>query len=285
MIDNIPLIIKNKLYFLETIYLENIIVFNILEDDKFVRLKIFTIDFDKILTFFTYKNKIFYITLKSFLIKALKRFRIKIYSLDLETFNISLEHTLIFKEPYINMQNYFIRRNSPFTLTYLDVEKWKLKKIKLPFRIKIEQPFVAMLVSDDYVIINGEDSKYSIERNSILKSKLIIKKLDLDIELYDKVFYKNYILFKKNNYVHIFDIKLNQSHKIYYINESTVLCYNNKLLYFHYNDYIENIDIKFYDLPISNLFEKCIYWVDEEKLPEIIKKKVIEYRKNNLILI
>ena len=107
--------------------------------------------------------------------------------------------------------------------------------------------------------------------------------MDINItKLCDQIIYKNYIIYN-DKYVHIFDIKLNQVHKICNIKESMVICYNYKLLYFNYRDYIKNINIKILNLPISSLFEKCVYWIDETKLPDIAKKRVIDHRRDYLI--
>ena len=274
------IIIKGKFYFLLMFHLENLLTINILENNKFIEIKRIYRRFYDIISSFVYNDKFFYISLNFKFIRPFHKYcRYKIYSLDLETYNIILEHSFITREFYVADKNYFIRENCPSVLIYLDIKTWKFKNLNLPFEAYIENRFDTLRTTDDYIIINNIRKIYCINKNSLLT-----KKIDKDIFLYTTFSYKNYIIIY-DIYVYIYDIKFDHLYKICKTNKNIVYYYKNKLLYFNYENNVKDINIKTYDLPISNLFEKCIYLVDEDKFPEIAKNRIIEYRKNHLILI
>ena len=180
---------------------------------------------------------------------------------------------------------------------FLDLKKWEWVYFELPFTI-----IDSLSVTDDYVIISSKDSIYyymgknptfiNKKTYGTFKPKFAIEKLNMDIRigtLIRKSVYKNYVLYKNFLYndIYIINAKLKQIHKIFNTEENVILLHNYKIIYFNLERtfLVENTNIKIHNLPISNLFEKCVYWIDETKIPDIAKKRVIDYRRDYLIMI
>ena len=272
------LIINNKLYYIELCYLSNgkiIIRINILEKNKIknISIKCYCIE-----SIFTYKNNIYYIVLDQHILKSYVKY--KVFSINLESFDISYKYSFIKKQFYFCKKNCFIWNEEITTFGILDIEKWDWSIVEIPIH-KIN----ALTVTNDYKVIKSKNTLYCIDKFNSIKEYNIDFKANLLFEISD---YKNYVLYKNiiTDNIYIYDARLNQLYEICNIKEKKFIFYKFRILYFNYTDIIKNINIKFYDLSISrSLFEKCIYWVDENKFPEIAKNRIIEYRKNNLILI
>ena len=277
--DKTSLIIKNKLYCFDLLRSEKTLIINIFKDNKFIELKKINMEFDLIRnTFFNYEDKIYCVILDR---NNGDYSNYKVISIDLETYNTSLEYSFIKEYFHSYHKNCFVMgADITFTLAILDCKNWKWNYIKLPMTI-----INSFSVTDDYVVIYGVDKLYQINKN-LEDKNFKIKKIDNKISLFGKSTYKNYIVYKNvfNHDIYIYNVKLMQIHKITNIIKSRTLIYNYKLLYFDFN-FMKFVNVKIFDLPISNLFEKCVYWVDENKFPEIAKKRIINYREDYLILI
>ena len=280
MKEGFSLIVEDKLYFLEVFYSENLININVLKNNKFVKIKEIHRKLDPIRSVFAYKNKIGYTSLDYGFTKHHEYGKYRIFSIDLKSFDITLEYYFITKHFHICNKNYFIWiKNNSYVLGILNFKNKKWKYIKLPFREMIYE----LDILDDYIVINNSDI-YCMDKKTFL-----IEKFNTNIKnlLFSVSTYKNYIVYRNitNSEIYIYNVKIKQIHNICNIKSQYILFYDNKLLHFNYHYYFNDIDIKIHNLPISNLFEKCVYWVDAEKFPEIAKKRIEDYRKDYMIIV
>ena len=239
------LVIEGKLYLLEVRLYGNAIIVNVYENNKFNEIKVIKTNFDLTKEIFV-KYGVFVKNDKIYCIVHCgnyKRFntKYKIYSINIKTLDFILEY-VIYNDSgdLIHEKNYFIRKENPHTLSCLNADGWWFRDFYFPYEIDFTQHKI-LLVFDDYIIINCKDSSYRANKDSLSE----IKKLDIDIKkLYIKKVYQNYILYNKNNYVHIFNIKTCEINKICPIYEDTIIFYNFKLLSFNYEEFVKHINIK-----------------------------------------